>query len=152
MVIFTLDATHCPGRFQNAQMNPLVSICTERQCYEQKMCRPIYIETHLVRSYLFWVEVYVALTSALPVKARPDFATVMKEISNRQGGMRTAEQVDIAGIFSHLSAKYKDARPNDQSVMDQDMFVICGNNQTKLKRDFEVRTIIFCIKYSFFKF
>ena len=106
------------------------------------MCRPIYVETHLVRSYLFWVQVYVSLTSALPLKARPDFAAVMAEISSRQGGMRTADQIDISGIFANLSAKYKDSRPSNQAVMEQDMFVICGNNQTKLKRDFEVNYFI----------
>ena len=107
------------------------------------MCRPIYVETHLVRSYLFWIQVFVSLTSALPVKEQPSFTAVMRAISSHQGGMRTADQVDFAGIFKRISQKYKDARPSGQSVMGQDMFVICGSNQGKLKRDFEVYKILF---------
>ena len=120
-------------------MNPLTSLCPERSCYENGSCRPIYVEAHLSRSYLFWVQVFVTLTTALPLKtSSTDYSRAMAVISSQQAGMRSAEQLDLAGIFRHLNDRYKDVRPSNQSVMDQDMYVICGSHQTKLRRDFEV--------------
>ena len=118
-------------------MNPLVSLCSDRNCYTTSGgCRPYIVDTHLVRSHLFWIQMYVALTSALPLKAKGSaYADMMSKISHEQAGFRRAEQVDIAGIFSHLQKVYKEARPDEQNIMDNDLFIFVGNNQTKLRRD-----------------
>ena len=79
---------------------------------------------------------FVALTHALPLKTTgTDYATLMGRISQQQAGFRRAEQVDLKGLFRHLSKLYKDARPAEQSIMDNDLFIFTGKNQAKLRRD-----------------
>ena len=130
--------THCAGRFENSQMNPLVSHCSEKSCYNHHNCRPTIVETHLTRSYLFWSQVCRTLTSGLPIKTPNGYGNEMNKISSKQGGLRLSTQLDLNGIFEHLHQKYKDSRPSEQNVMDQDFHVICGSNQSKLRRDFLV--------------
>ena len=138
----TLDLSHCSKRFNNAEMNPLLSLCSDRQCYERSYCRPNIVDTHLVRSKLFWIQIYAALIHALPLDtAKSSFSDLMSKISHEQAGFRSADQIDISGIFRNLQKKFKDARPSDQSVMDRDIWIMTGNNQVKLKRDVIVSKI-----------
>ena len=136
-----LDLFYCKKRFENSKMNPLVSLCTERSCFSNGGCRPFIIDTHLVRSQLFWVQIFVCLTHALPLKTSgTDFASLMAKISQEQAGFRRAEQLDLKGIFEHLQKVFKDARPKEQGILDNDMWIFTGKNQSKLRRDAIVST------------
>ena len=76
----------------------------DERCYNEGDCCPIVVDCHLARSYLFYGQLFECIIAVLPLEEYG--ATIMQAISEKQGGLRTASQLDHDYISRHLS-KYQ---------------------------------------------